>query len=177
MPAATPVGQTCPDAAFSVWWQLFRKPWRRSTKSAGPVPGEQTAVSPAAPLATFFCVFFFFTGRTHRLIVLFFGIADVSPDFFIHSKHQLLGRRQDSDRVWSLRNTKISLADVFTFKRSEDHNGDDLPFASRALDFLVHIPAHGHQHHGVIRRMLPNKQDVISPRNVLIMCVKPLCKV
>lgn len=44
-----------------------------------------------------FC--FFFTGRTHRLIVLFFGIADVSPDFFIHCKHQLLGRRQDSDRV------------------------------------------------------------------------------
>lgn len=62
--------------------------------------------------------------------------------------------------------------DVFTLKRSEDHNGDYLPFASCAFNFLVHIPGHGHQHHGVIRRMLPNKNDVISPSNVSIMCVE-----
>lgn len=59
--------------------------------------GNRRLVSPAATQATFFQ--FFLTGRTHRLKVLFFGITDVTPDFFIHSKHQLLGRRQDSDCV------------------------------------------------------------------------------
>lgn len=101
-------------------------------------------------------------------------MADVTPDFFIHNKHQLLGRRQNSDYVRSLRNINISLVDVVTLKRSKDHNGDHLPLAACALNFLVHIPTHAHQHHGIIRRMLPKTKDVIPPRNVSIMCVEPL---
>lgn len=118
------------------------------------------AVTPPATLATLVRPL---TKLTHRLKVLFFGAADVAADFFIHSKHQLLGRRQDSDCVHTLRNIKTSIADAFNLKSTTNRNGDYLPFASGALNLLVHVPAHGHQHHGVIGRVLQSKMTFSNP--------------
>lgn len=106
---------------------------------------------------------FYLTKLTHRLKVLFFGAADVAADFFIHGKHQLLGRRQDSDCLHTLRNIKTLIADAFHLKSTENGNGGYLPFASGAFNLLVHVRAHGHQHHGVIRRVLQNKMAFSNP--------------
>lgn len=108
------------------------------------------------------------TKLTHRLKVLLFSVADVAPDLFINSKHELLGRRQDSDCVQTLRNIQMSMVDVFNLKSTD--NRDYLPFASCDLNLLVHVPAHGHQHHGVIRRMLQDKMTFSSRERCRYVC-------
>lgn len=57
---------------------------------------------------------------THRLKVLLFGVADVTPDFFIHGKYQLLGRRQGSDRVRTLRKVKNVKGGSLQFKEKSE---------------------------------------------------------
>lgn len=118
------------------------------------MPGQKTAVTPAVAVVVVLTL----TKLTHRLKVLFLSLADVAPDLFINSKHELLGGRQDSDCVQTLRNIQMSTVDAFNLKGAD--NRDYLPFAPCALNLLVHVPAHGHQHHGVIRRMLQDKNDV-----------------
>lgn len=116
---------------------------------------------------------FYLTKLTHQLKELFFSSPDVTADFFIHSKHQLLGRRQDSDCLHTLRNVKTLIADAFNLKSTENGNGDYLPFASGALNLLVHVPAHGHQHHGIIRRVLQNEMMFSNPETCRLCVSEP----
>ena len=81
--------------------------WRRNTQSAGPLPMKPERVRQWVRREwdqLWLCKSNLLI--THSLQVLLFGLADVTADFLIQSKHHLLRKGHGSDCVWALQSIR-----------------------------------------------------------------------
>lgn len=144
--------------------------WKRNTQPGGPASvTPETVKSKSQTAVTRDKSFWWFLILAHRFQVLLFGLADVSLDFLIHSKDHLLRKRHWSDCVWALKITDIHVlsTDLPSGTTTWSHVYAQvivivyLPFAFCCFDLLVHIPAHWHQHHGIIWGVLQNNWNQV----------------